>query len=478
MLDLAHLFFQTMNSSDIRYCHWKSNGHLDQALNGNTDLDLLIHQNDEAMFRRCLGQFPFIIMQSPPAKTFPFIEDYLGFDEQSGKLLHLHVHYRLILGQRFIKNHHLPIESLFWSNLAQDQGVAIPAPELELLVLVIRAAMKLSALDILKHGVRCLLGRQSSPFPQGIEQEFHSLLLVADIERLKELLTESKLPLAPERIVGFLDTVKGNAGSVFDFILINRYVLRQLQPYRRRPFLEMLPRSILSNLREWPLWRRLFPSQRKIIPQRGYAVAVLGADGSGKSTITADLRRWLSWKLTVRGHYYGIPKTGAVKSINFLVRMANLLPIGWLKEVPTTLLWVFIARRRAVISEEIEQDCVMGRVAIIDRFPHPAFVTMAQPMDGPRLTGETKWLGCFFASREAAWYRCIRRPDLMLALKAPVEVLRSRKTDLGYDTHVAKAEAVNALQEDETTVSIDAALPYPEVLLQAKKIIWGHLMRR
>jgi hypothetical protein len=56
-----------------------------------------------------------------------------------------------------------------------------------------------------------------------------------------------------------------------------------------------------------------------------------------------------------------------------------------------------------------------------------------------------------------------------------VDDLRRRKNDLRLDTHREKAEAVNALKEDESFRLINAEAPYEEVLLEIKNRIWQAL---
>ena len=109
----------------IKYCHWKSNSSLSRALNGGTDLDLLIDADAKPEFESALNKYEFKKLLSDPVRRIPWLEDYLGLDYTSGRLIHLHVHYRLILGQRYIKNHHLPIEALIFENLTTKSGVRI-----------------------------------------------------------------------------------------------------------------------------------------------------------------------------------------------------------------------------------------------------------------------------------------------------------------------------------------------------------------
>ena len=59
MLDLLNNFFEQINSTDIRYCHWKSNARLHKSLDGRTDLDLLIHPKDQIEFKAIIGELDF-----------------------------------------------------------------------------------------------------------------------------------------------------------------------------------------------------------------------------------------------------------------------------------------------------------------------------------------------------------------------------------------------------------------------------------
>lgn len=41
MLKTIKDMLEALEINDIQYCHWKSNEHLEPALNGDTDLDML-----------------------------------------------------------------------------------------------------------------------------------------------------------------------------------------------------------------------------------------------------------------------------------------------------------------------------------------------------------------------------------------------------------------------------------------------------
>src|SRR5574338_1227695 len=109
-LNAARDLFKALAANHVRYCHWKSNLRLEQGLLGKTDLDLLVDASHMGLLRRILAEQDIKPVLAPPGKRYPGIEDWLGFDTQTGRLFHLHVHYRLVLGEQFVKNYHVPLE--------------------------------------------------------------------------------------------------------------------------------------------------------------------------------------------------------------------------------------------------------------------------------------------------------------------------------------------------------------------------------
>ena len=99
---------EALATRNIRFAHWKSNSHLAEALAGETDLDLLIHRDDEAAFRNVMQSLRALPMTSPPWARYPAIEDWLILDAESGRFLHLHLHYDMLTGLKRVKHLRLP----------------------------------------------------------------------------------------------------------------------------------------------------------------------------------------------------------------------------------------------------------------------------------------------------------------------------------------------------------------------------------
>ena len=100
--------FERLHAEGIRYCHWKSNEHLDASLLGTTDVDVLVERRAIVSLTRILGQTNFKRVVVQRGRGSPGIEDYVGFDSQTAALTHVHVHYQLTLGEKFLKGHRLP----------------------------------------------------------------------------------------------------------------------------------------------------------------------------------------------------------------------------------------------------------------------------------------------------------------------------------------------------------------------------------
>ena len=117
----------------LSICHWKSNEHLAPALDGLTDLDVLVDRRQHIELQALLAYSGFKRFTATPLRGYPAVEDYLGFDEATGRLAHLHLHYQLTLGQRHLKGYRLPWEArvLATRRLDPAHGVFVSDPALD-----------------------------------------------------------------------------------------------------------------------------------------------------------------------------------------------------------------------------------------------------------------------------------------------------------------------------------------------------------
>ena len=134
MLTKIRELVQNLNNNGLKYCHWKSNLSLTQALSGKTDVDLLIDRMDADSFRTIMGQLCFRPAVAKEVSTFPSVEHYFALDDESGNLVHVHAYFRVITGESLVKNYRLPVEAMLLENTRQMEAIHLPTKSVELVL--------------------------------------------------------------------------------------------------------------------------------------------------------------------------------------------------------------------------------------------------------------------------------------------------------------------------------------------------------
>lgn len=468
-LQVADGLFHELEEEGIGYSHWKSNEHLDAALLGKTDLDLLVMSEDRERFTGLLRRRGFVPMRPAPARQIPSVESHLGFDAETGALLHLDVQYSLVMGERLLKNHRLPLEAWLMDDARSQQGVRVPAPERELTLLYVRAMLKTTNRQLLRSRLK-----GGTPLPERILREARWLAERVEPSALGAAVDASGVDIDAEEVVEFRSRV--NSGNLpREYVQERRRSLRhRLRSHERLPRHRAAPKRASLLFRSSPLGKRLGAG----IPPRTLAgkapvVAVVGADGSGKSRLTRDLASWLGRYLDVRHVYFGQPKGGVVWKL--LSKPGSLArrrgsDHGRLVRWTESGKWLWLARRRRRLAAMARGRAGEGVVVIAERYPLAEFHQMETPMDGPRLARDEP-----FAAAEMRTYQDIPPPDLTILLDTDLETLRHRKLDLTVEEHEAKVAAVRSLPPRPGRIVLDAGQPYADVLLDSKSAIWKAL---
>ena len=92
-----------LDASGINYCQFKSTISIDRAIKGATDLDILVQRCDASEFCSILQRLNFKLCKSRLLVSYPAVVDFLGFDDLTGKIIHVHLHYELVTGMKFTK---------------------------------------------------------------------------------------------------------------------------------------------------------------------------------------------------------------------------------------------------------------------------------------------------------------------------------------------------------------------------------------
>ncbi|MBI5030567.1 MAG: hypothetical protein HZB51_08565 [Chloroflexi bacterium] len=489
--------FDKLNDQGIRYCAWKSTHELDKGLRGGTDVDLLLDRAEAGKFRQILQGCDFKPFVSAPQRQYPAVEDYLGFDRQSGAIIHLHVHYRLIIGDQYTKNYVLPLEQSFLDHTRMKSGVRVPAAELETIILSLRVLLKYSDRNVIRDLFR-LPGR--SGIAQSFFKEFDELLALTNLDQIKTAI-ERDIDFVPtDLVLNFLKTLKESPRDAWVLFHLRRRVRELLLPYERMAWvqteLEYHRTALIQKLPSKRLRDYLLADRHKKPSAGGLGIAFIGADGAGKSTCVKEIIKWLNWRVNVHKFYMGTTHPSTVtKMVRAILGLGQKVHAGTkrilgiknpitraangFENLLTDFSFVAEAHDRYDRYEKGQRKIAQGAVVIYDRYPLKAAMIDGRPMDGPRIRAKgnpSNKLSANLAQREENLYRKIRPPDRMVVLRVSPEVSQARKPEHRRERIEAKARALDGLDSSDTKVlMVDAEQPLEQVLLQVKTAIWSWL---
>jgi thymidylate kinase len=480
-LTVLRELFERLHAAGIRYCHWKSNEHLGASMTGATDVDVLVErQGIQRLTRILTDDTTFKRFVVKPGYGYPAIEDYIGFDPDTGILIHLHIHYQLTLGEKFIKGHRLPWEELYLSTrvLDDEHGVYVTDPHVELVVLIMRSVMKLRVRDVVLE----TLGKPY--FRGGLLRELRWLMRRVDEPRLREVATA----LVGERAATYLPTILAEPA-----LHVYRLYGRLAAAWRMAALERDIVRWKIKN------WLSGAPAKsNRTLPQGGLFVALLGPDGAGKTTVTGEIAEWLSHEVAVMTTYGGsgtgsaslprrvLQKIGALRR-RLVERPAPRArharppesPPSRLRSLGRLLVALTLTRERRRRTAEIRRARGRGWIVLSDRFPQRQF---AHLNDGPQLA---RWLAGppglrrAVARREQAVFRLteLTPPDLVIKLHVSPEVAAQRKPETPAEQLRNGIELLDKLTFPPTTrvVDVDAERPLAQVLLEVKRAVWERI---
>jgi thymidylate kinase len=363
-----------------------------------------------------------------------------------------------------------------------DGEFRVPPRELELIALVIRLALKHSTWD-------AVLARRAK-VPAAAQDELAFLRARSDEDQLYRLLKEH-LPFVDRR--SFADCMRAlePAVGIRARMRAGHRLAADLAGCARRP------RSADIGLK---LWRRGMgtvrrvasrPAPRKRLSAGGALIAVVGADGAGKSTVVEGLSKWLSKEFTVTQVHLGRPpRSGTTAAIRMLAKL-RLGFIAVLGRGSTgggnstarsssrvrMLLAVATARDRYTTYRNARRIATNGGLVICDRFPLPQLALM----DAPRVPravapGTPNRLARRLAAVEQRYYRALTLPDVLIVLRVDPEIAVARKPEEAPDFVRARWREIWGVDWDAVPAHVvDASRSAPDVLSEAKTLVWSEL---
>ena len=482
MLKISKDLFTSWNDAGLLYCHWKSNEHLLPGLDGDTDLDVLLSRDDQPKGEVILHELDFLQCKSQYGSRYPNVDDWIGFDNETGTLIHLHLHYALVTGHKGLKEYELPWaeRALQTRILDEEHGVYIMEPNLEMVTLFTRIGLKAGFLEI----ARCWKG--SFKFPKDTLCEIVWLKERADMQKVHGLLVEyyGNDAETVSKIIG-QDTIDSSS-----YLKLRKIAERAFKDCSRvKHFMRLKEVSFFlyhTCLKKTIKRYKTVMTKKVPISEKGLTVAFLGQDGAGKTTVTKNLIKWWSWKMDVRYVYLGsgenyfsikrtivnkMPSKGVFKIVRFIIALTDVRDI-------TKKAYRNICKAEKYASK--------GGVVIFDRFPQMKYPGIC---DGPKIRCKLNELfGNGFVARllvplAKSEEKYIKRiieyhPNMVFKLILPPEESIRRKPQESLEAVTKKHEIVKSLEFPGSDVyTIDATMPFNDEMVMIKYAIWQHIQK-
>jgi thymidylate kinase len=494
MLDLVRVLLTDLNRRQVRYCHWKSNASLDQALEGIGDLDLLVDPDHASVLSSILAELGFVEALPADGPGDQASRHYVGLDEPSGRLVHLDVYDRLLTGGTLLKNHHLPLEAMLFASLRCQDSVPVPGQAAELVLLVLRKLIE--SASPLEHA---LLLREHDQ----VRREVSWLAANAATRADAAALVRGCLPNVDPRLFELGLAALHRREAVVQRFVLGRRLLRCLRAYEVRPraraVAERRRRFVQRILRRCGLGPRGFR-----LPSGGVIVAFIGPEASGKSTLVAETSRWLGHIFDVHTIHAGTPPASLLTAIPTLLLplLRSTLPryrTGNIEaeEVPVLAgrgglgFWFYLVRcvalgyDRARLLRRAGRLKNAGAIIVSDRYPttHLGFVDSRQ-LDESQLAAASNTLAARLARLERKLYASIPPADLVITCQVPMAMMLRRnaaRQKLGGpepDDYVRRRhiQFVRRLPDELQTHLLDTTQSLDDVLRTVRRMIWRALV--
>lgn len=491
-LHLCTRLIDELEEQKVDYLHWKSSVRLSEALAGKTDLDLRVAPASRQRFEALVRELGFVALPgmhpSPGAGGGYFV----GFDEGSGRLVHLDVVSDFQTGGYLAKPYRLNAIGLLTTDTRSFSRLPIPEPDRELAFFVLRKALESASL--LEMG---LLYRERAR----VSSEIAWLQLEgARWDRSCALLASHFRELSEVDLDRFFAALTG--GHLLAQRRAGRQIAEALDGSRIYPALPLaftriraFARKVLQKLRgQGPGWTLASPAP---------LLAFVGPKAAGKSTIVGDVHGWLGQYFRVRRVHSGRPPatilTAPIRLVDRLVASILLpkdrrkglsaLPRTDLLARPSLSGFAFVvhalllAHEKRALLRRVKRWMRGGTIVISDRYPIGEW-------DGPKLRGGTGgpgWFGAFVraATRwEQRMFDGLPRPDVIVRLHIDEATALERNRDrLSTKGRSDEDAAIRArLMEDfsllfpgVSILDVSTAGTLDEVRLAVRARIWQWL---
>ena len=485
MISSIASLIQALDEKKIKYCHWKSNEHLQEALDGDTDLDMLFDPAQRTELERVFDECGLKRFRAAPLMQYNAIEDFIGFDQETAKIWHVHTHYRMTLGEKHLKGYTVTPWGMTLLNdrIRSEAGVWTSDPADEFVLLLCRIALKIRWRDMGRG-----LGRDDRDEIAWLKRRIN-----------REDVCAAALRLIGKKGSGIIETLYGaELKNKSQFIGLQRILRKELKPFTAfSQFSSWATRTkrelfwFYGGVKRRLGWSNYYAS-RRVSPSGGLVVAILGCDGAGKSTTLSYIKKEFNKKMDVTSIYFGsgdgsssllrkpmkliarkiggkgvghaVEKEYAEKKVSLKARLYSMAKVLWA---------VTLAKEKKTKQRQMVKARNNGLLVITDRYPQSIIPGSS---DGPLLNKYKNTSGLM--KRIAEWEQEVydsflfNAPDLTIKLVVPTEIALLRKPEMTAEEIENKKRIVMSMDISEHSVTIDTSQPFEISRGEVMKEIW------
>lgn len=479
MYRLSRQLIDALHENRIRYCHWKSNLLIAEALGGYDDLDLLVRRSDVSAFEAILFSLGFKEASNKNLEIAS-VKHFYGHDTDTGEILHLHVYYQIKTGPSWTKSIRFDFEPVLLENaVLHETGILVPEKHIEYVMFIIRIMMKYSKVN------EYLLVRREE---KRTVREIAYLRDGMDRGKLRQFLSERFESLSEEDLERY-------AAVILKGSFVNRF--RNAMELRRkiRKYIYQGPfENAWNNFTQlcYRVSNKLVYKQKKNLHSGGAVIVVAGLDATGKTTITGQLKKWLGKNFTVREAHFGKPSsTWLTFPFNFLIRIArrktsidsdlrsSTKKEGSGKSMVFIVRQVILAYDRYALAKRIWKKAGNGNIILCDRYKSEDFGVM----DSKRLiVGQYSGFKRKLAALENRLYEKMPQPDVMFYLTVPVDVAVKRNEERikkGKESEqflrIRHEQNQNLQYKAKVLAKVNTDQPFEAVIAEIKSVVWNNI---
>ena len=495
---IMNKLFDDFDRNNIRYIHFKSNTNLHDSFAGKGDFDVLVDKNRLMDIERIIADNNGKRHNPVRFGQYPGVDNWLVFDDETGVIYHLHLHYQLATGKKLLKDYIIPWENILFETRIRDEeyGIYITDPSLELILLSVRSVLKSRLSDWIK--ARIGLYRLHID----LENERRALLSKTDFSTLEYYL---RMLFDEIYIDHLLSIMKQENVNSRNFRKLSKIVRKSMRLNRRYNALRANTESFFNQCihmknRIDDMFLGKCRMVKKTCLSGGLIIAFVGVDGSGKSTTTKEISSWMGKKIECKRFYMGAGDGKTTPFVHIMKKLNNMTgergthkgnsgkrifflknPIGYIKKFVKMLVIYDVEKNNTKQIKTMQRYRLNGGISLLDRYPQ---IEMEGRNDGPKIPVYESMIGSTHLTKrlkrnEEKQLSIVKsiKPDIIFRLNISAETSMARKPEQkDISEFQGKIDDLKKITfQNAFIIDIDAEQPYDDELLEIKRILWNYI---